>query len=82
MEDAPPQAHLPWWAVILGGIAIVLFIRFAVRNPFIAAMMMTNIGSGRRDGGGWGGGGSGGGGGGGFSGGGGSSGGGGASGSW
>jgi uncharacterized protein len=84
VQDAPPQAHLPWWVVLLGGIALVLFIPFAIRHPFIAALMMTNIGSGRRGGGGWGGGGfgGGGGGGGGFSGGGGSSGGGGASGSW
>jgi uncharacterized protein len=75
--DAPPQGHLPWWMWIVGPIGLVLLLRFAIRHPVIAAMMMVNIGSGRR-GGGWGGGG----GGGGFSGGGGGSGGGGASGSW
>jgi uncharacterized protein len=85
--DTRPQAHLPWWMWIVGPIVLVLLLRFAIRHPIIASMMMMNIGSGRRDGrGGWGGGGFGGGGfgggGGGFSGGGGSSGGGGASGSW
>jgi uncharacterized protein len=78
------QMHLPWWVWIVGPIVLVLLLRFAMRHPLIAAMMMTNIGG--RRGGGWGGGGFGGGGfgggGGGFSGGGGSSGGGGASGSW
>jgi uncharacterized protein len=76
----PPRPHLPWWAGILGLVALLLFLRFAMRHPVIASMMMMNIGSGRRGGGGWGGGGFGGGGG--FSGGGGGSGGGGASGSW
>jgi uncharacterized protein len=77
----PPQVHLPWWMWIVGPIVLVMLLRFAMRHPLIAAMMMTNIGG--RRGGGWGGGGGGfGGGGGGFSGGGGSSGGGGASGSW
>jgi uncharacterized protein len=79
--DAPPQGHLPWWMWIVGPIALVFLLRFAIRHPVIASMMMMNIGSGRRGGGGWGGGGFGGGGGG-FSGGGGSSGGGGASGAW
>ena len=77
------QVRLPWWVWIVAPIVLVLLLRFAMRHPLIAAMMMTNIGGGRR--GGWGGGGFGGGGfggGGGFSGGGGSSGGGGASGSW
>jgi uncharacterized protein len=80
-EGARPPAHLPWWMWIVGPIVLVLLLRFAIRHPVIASMMMMNIGSGRR-GGGFGGGGFGGGGGGGFSGGGGSSGGGGASGSW
>jgi uncharacterized protein len=75
-----PRPHLPWWMLIVGPVLLVLFIRFAIRHPVLASLMMMNIGSGRRGGGGWGGGG--GGGGGGFSGGGGSSGGGGASGSW
>jgi uncharacterized protein len=79
--EAPPP-HLPWWAWIVGALLLVAFLRFAVRHPLLASMMMMNIGSGRRGGGGWGGGGFGGGGGGGFSGGGGGSGGGGASGSW
>ena len=77
----PPQAHLPWWMWIVGPIVLVMLLRFAMRHPLIAAMMMTNIGGRRGGGGGFGGGGFGGGGGG-FSGGGGSSGGGGASGSW
>jgi len=75
--DRRPPPHLPWWVWIVGPIGLVLFLRFAIRHPFIASMMMMNIGSGRRGGGGGFGGG-----GGGFSGGGGSSGGGGASGSW
>jgi uncharacterized protein len=85
MGGQAQRVHLPWWVWIVGPIALVLLLRFAIRHPFIAAMMMTNIGGGRRGGGGFGGGGFGGGGfggGGGFSGGGGSSGGGGASGSW
>jgi uncharacterized protein len=81
-DDAPASpARPPWWAIVGGIVVLLFFLRFASRHPVLAALMMTNIGSGRR--GGFGGGGfSGGGGGGGFSGGGGSSGGGGASGSW
>jgi uncharacterized protein len=82
-DEGPAPAKLPWWAMVGGIVVLIFFVRFAARHPVLAALMMTNIGSGRR-GGGWGGGGfgGGGGGGGGFSGGGGSSGGGGASGSW
>jgi uncharacterized protein len=83
LGGASPPAPLPWWVKVGGVLALLLFLRFAVRHPFLASMMMMNIGSGRRGGGGFGGGGfGGGGGGGGFSGGGGGSGGGGASGSW
>ena len=60
--DTPPQAHLPWWMWIVGPIVLVLLLRFAIRHPVIASMMMMNIGSNRRDQGGWGGGGFGGGG--------------------
>jgi uncharacterized protein len=77
-DPGATPVHLPWWLWIVGPIAVVLLLRFAMRHPLLASMMMMNIGSGRGGGGGFGGGG----GGGGFSGGGGSSGGGGASGSW
>jgi uncharacterized protein len=76
----PPAAHVPVWQLVLGALALLFVLGFAVTHPGLASLMMMSIGSGR-GGGGWGGGG-GGSGGGGFSGGGGSSGGGGASGSW
>jgi uncharacterized protein len=89
LPAAAPQ-HVPLWVWIVGAFVLFGFVRFAIRHPLLASMLMTNIGSGRRGrwggGGGFGGGGFGGGGfgggGGGFSGGGGSSGGGGASGGW
>jgi uncharacterized protein len=64
--QAPPQ-HVPLWVWIVGAFVLVGFVRFAIRHPFLASMLMTNIGSGRRDrwgggGGGFGGGGFGGGG--------------------
>jgi uncharacterized protein len=74
---AAPGQPISKWKLVLGAIALVLLIGFALTHPGLAWLMLMSMGSGR--GGGWGGGG---GGGGGFSGGGGSSGGGGASGSW
>lgn len=81
---APPGANagakappVPTWKLVMGALALLLLIGFALTHPGLAWLMLMSIGSGR-GGGGFGGGG----GGGGFSGGGGSSGGGGASGSW
>lgn len=74
---AGPARRPSVWTLIGGGIVALLFLWLLITNPALAAMLILNIGSGRRGGGGWGGGG-----GGGFSGGGGRSGGGGASGSW
>jgi uncharacterized protein len=64
--------HVPLWQLVLGVLALVALLGFALTHPALAWMMLLSIGSGRRGGGG----------GGGFSGGGGRSGGGGASGSW
>jgi uncharacterized protein len=77
-----PRARIAAWKLVLGALALLLLLGFAVTHPGLAWLMLMSIGSGR--GGGRFGGSAGGfsGGGGGFSGGGGSSGGGGASGSW
>jgi uncharacterized protein len=77
-----PAPQLSKWHLLAAGLALLLFLGFAITHPRLAWLMLLTIGSGRGGGGGWGGGGWGGGGGGGFSGGGGRSGGGGASGSW
>ena len=78
-SPVPPRPAL--WKLIVGALAIVGLIAFAITHPALAWLLLLSIGSGRGGGGRgmWGGGG---GGGGGFSGGGGRSGGGGASGSW
>jgi uncharacterized protein len=74
--EGAPAARAPAWAGIVGLLVFVVLIWGALRHPALAALLLLNIGGGRRGGGGgWGGGG-------GFSGGGGRSGGGGASGSW
>jgi uncharacterized protein len=69
-------ARIATWKLVMGGLALLFILGWAVTHPGLAWLLLMSIGSGR--GGGFGGGG----GGGGFSGGGGRSGGGGASGSW
>jgi uncharacterized protein len=79
-EGAGPRpAPIPAWKLVMGALALLLLLGFALTHPGLAWLMLMSMGSGRGGGGFSGGGG---GGGGGFSGGGGSSGGGGASGSW
>ena len=82
--NAPPPRGPTTWQLVLGGLALLAFLIFAITHPRMAMFWLWTIMSGGR-GGGWGGGGGFGGGfggGGGFSGGGGSSGGGGARGGW